>query len=74
MHWHLTDAAGWRLKIPGYPRLSDFAAWRSEPEFSDWHENGGKYCESTTEGAYGGYYTEADVKRCSSMPACDTLP
>lgn len=62
MHWHLTDAAGWRLEIPGYPRLTDFAAWRSEPEFSDWHENGGKYCESTTPGAYGGYYTEADVK------------
>ncbi|MCO7114178.1 family 20 glycosylhydrolase [Bacteroides uniformis] len=20
LHWHLTDGAGWRLEIPGYPR------------------------------------------------------
>ena len=23
LHWHLTDGAGWRLEIPGYPRLTE---------------------------------------------------
>ena len=30
MHIHLTDAAGWRLQIEKYPRLTEFAAWRPQ--------------------------------------------
>ena len=28
LHLHLTDAAGWRIEIKRYPRLTEFAAWR----------------------------------------------
>ena len=30
LHLHLTDAAGWRIEIKKYPRLTQFAAWRSK--------------------------------------------
>lgn len=61
LHWHLTDGTGWRLEIPKRPRLTEFAAWRKEANYLDWREDG-KFCEQGTEGAYGGYYTEADVR------------
>ena len=35
LHWHLTDGAGWRLEIPGYPRLTEFAAWRKAANLQD---------------------------------------
>ncbi|NLE99192.1 MAG: family 20 glycosylhydrolase [Propionibacterium sp.] len=28
LHLHLTDDQGWRLPVPGYPRLTDVGAWR----------------------------------------------
>lgn len=61
LHWHLTDAAGWRLEIPAYPRLTELAAWRPQRYYDDWHHES-RYCEHDTPGAYGGYYTAADVK------------
>lgn len=27
-HWHLTEDQGWRIAIPGYPRLTEVGAWR----------------------------------------------
>ena len=36
MHLHLTDAAGWRLQIDAYPRLTSFAAWRPQPTWKEW--------------------------------------
>lgn len=62
LHWHLTDGAGWRLEIPSYPRLTEFAAWRPQATFSDWRKGGGRYCEYTDENAHGGFYTADDVK------------
>ncbi|WP_418697627.1 family 20 glycosylhydrolase [Bacteroides sp.] len=62
LHWHLTDGAGWRLEIPGYPRLTEFAAWRKAANLQDWGKYDHHYCEKDEEGAYGGYYTEADVR------------
>ena len=61
-HWHLTDGAGWRLEIPGYPRLTEFAAWRKAANLQDWGKYDHHFCEKDEEGAYGGYYTEADVR------------
>jgi len=26
LHWHLTDNAGWRLPLPGYPALTSIGA------------------------------------------------
>lgn len=62
LHWHLTDSEGWRLEIPSKPRLTDFAAWRPDQYYTDWCDNGRTYCEQGTPGAYGGYYTEEDVR------------
>ena len=62
LHWHLTDGAGWRLEIPGYPRLTEFAAWRKAANLQDWGKYDHHFCEKDEEGAYGGYYTEADVR------------
>ncbi len=28
LHLHLTDDQGWRLPVPGYPRLTEVGAWR----------------------------------------------
>ena len=30
LHLHLTDAAGWRMEIKRYPRLTEQAAWRTD--------------------------------------------
>ena len=45
LHLHLTDAAGWRLKIKKYPRLTEFAAWRPQAVWKDWWTGDRKYCE-----------------------------
>lgn len=62
MHIHLTDAAGWRLQIDAYPRLTSLAAWRSEPLWKDWWYGDRKYVPEGTEGAYGGYYTKEQMR------------
>ena len=61
MHLHLTDAAGWRLQIQAYPRLTELAAWRPQARWKDWWEGSRQYVEMGTEGAYGGYYTKEDI-------------
>lgn len=64
LHLHLTDAAGWRVEIEKYPRLTEFAAWRPEAEWKTWWNVPGKreYCERTAPEARGGYYTREDIR------------
>ena len=62
LHLHLTDAAGWRIEIKRYPRLTNFAAWRPERTWKEWSKNGAKYAEEGTDGAYGGYYTQDELR------------
>ena len=62
LHLHLTDAAGWRIEIKKYPRLTEFAAWRKPAIWKDWWFGDRKYAEEGSEGAYGGYYTQEDIK------------
>ncbi len=62
LHLHLTDAAGWRLEIKRYPRLTNFAAWRPQAVWKDWNRGGNKYCEQTDSCAQGGFYTQAQMK------------
>ncbi len=67
LHLHLTDAAGWRLEIKRYPRLTDFAAWRTAADWREWWKDGDKkYCEASAPGAYGGYYTADDIRELLS--------
>lgn len=62
LHLHLTDAAGWRIEIKKYPRLTDFAAWRPYATWKDWSENGAQYCEQTDTNAHGGFFTQDDIR------------
>ena len=61
MHLHLTDAAGWRLKIDAYPRLTSFAAWRPQHTWKEWWNGERQYAQEGSEGVYGGYYTREDI-------------
>lgn len=61
LHLHLTDAAGWRIEISKYPLLTDFAAWRTEPNWKKWWNGGREYVRFDEPGASGGYYTQKDI-------------
>jgi hexosaminidase len=62
MHIHLTDAAGWRMQIDSYPRLTEFAAWRPQHTWKEWWAGDRHYCEETDPLASGGYYTKDQLK------------
>ena len=69
MHIHLTDAAGWRMQIDAYPRLTEFAAWRPFPTWKEWWAGDRHYCEEGTPGAYGGYYTKDEIRELVAYAA-----
>jgi len=54
LHWHLTEDQGWRLEVPGLPRLTSVGAWRDRQQ---------------GDGRHGGFYTAADVRRVVSHAA-----
>lgn len=58
LQWHLADDQGWRLEIKRYPRLTGVAAWRTAPPAA-----------ALTSGRYGGFYTQAQVRRILSLAA-----
>ena len=62
LHLHLTDAAGWRIEIKKYPRLTQFAAWRSKPLWKDWWFGDRLYAEEGSPEAHGGYYPQDDIR------------
>ena len=62
MHLHLTDAAGWRMQIDAYPRLTSFAAWRPQPTWKEWWAGNRHYAEEGQEAAFGGYYTKDELR------------
>lgn len=63
LHLHLTDAAGWRMEIKRYPRLTSFAAWRTDSLWKTWWNDGKRhYVAEGTPGAYGGYYTQDELR------------
>ena len=53
LHWHLTEDQGWRLEVPGYPRLTEVAAWRTDHDGS----------------RYGGFYTTEQVREIVAYAA-----
>jgi len=57
-HWHLTDDQGWRIEIPGYPGLTDVAAWRQATVLGHTLDRDAKLDDC----AHGGYYTQNDVR------------
>ncbi|MGN0188417.1 MAG: family 20 glycosylhydrolase [Candidatus Cryptobacteroides sp.] len=78
MHLHLTDAAGWRVRIDSYPRLTEYGAWRPQAIWKEWWKTGNrKYADEGTPGAYGGYYTKEDIREIVEYAAqrhIDVIP
>ena len=62
MHIHLTDAAGWRMQIDAYPRLTEFAAWRPQATWKEWWAGARQYCLEGSAEAHGGYYTKDQMR------------
>ena len=63
LHLHLTDAGGWRMEIKAYPELTRKAAWRTESDWDKWW--GGRmltFTEERSKDAYGGYYTQEELR------------
>lgn len=71
LHLHLTDAAGWRMEIRKYPRLTEVGAWRTHETWKDWWAARPKagegvewfssaYADSIT--GHGGYYTQDEMR------------
>ncbi len=66
LHWHLTDNAGWRVPIPGYPALTSIGAQIPRaPE--DWYdhacapERSGTWRTSPARTAQG-FYSDANIR------------
>ena len=59
---HLTDAEGWRMEIKRYPRLTDSVAYRPIEPWVEWRAQGMPYCAKDAPGAYGGYYTQDELR------------
>lgn len=62
LHLHLTDAAGWRMEIKRYPELTRKAAWRTHASWKEWWNGDRRYVDEGTPGAYGGYYTQDELR------------
>ena len=70
LHLHLTDAAGWRMELKHYPELTQKTAYRTHSHWDKWWSSGDRrYCEAGTAGAYGGYYTQDDLREIVSYAA-----
>lgn len=61
-HWHLTDAAGWRIEIKKYPMLTYMGAWRPVKSWKEWWKGDRLYSFEKDARAQGGYYTQKDIK------------
>lgn len=59
---HLADAEGWRMEIKRYPRLTGMTAYRPQIGWDDWHDHGSQYCDRDSAGAYGGFYTQDELR------------
>lgn len=69
LHLHLTDAAGWRIEIKKYPRLTDYAAWRPQLTWKEWNNGGNVYTDVTDPLAHGGFLTQDDAREIVSYAA-----
>ena len=65
-HMHLTDDAGWRIKVDSYPLLTGQAAWRVGTNWQEWCDKGRLYSKEGAPDAVGGYLTKADVREILS--------
>lgn len=70
LHFHLTDAGGWRIQMDKYPKLTTDAAFRTESDWQKWWDGKDRqYLPEGTPGAYGGYYTKEDIREMVAYAA-----
>ena len=69
LHLHLTDAAGWRIEIKSHPELTAKAAWRVGYTYAEWEAKGYPFSTAGAPDAYGGYYTQDDLREIVSYAA-----
>lgn len=59
-HWHLTNDAGWRIEIDGYPLLTEIGSRRDSSQVND---NGKKWASTIYDGkVHQGFYTKAEIR------------
>ncbi|HEV7961772.1 MAG TPA: beta-N-acetylhexosaminidase [Actinoplanes sp.] len=63
LHLHLTDDQGWRLEVPGWPRLTSVGAWRPRTML------GSRQHERYDERPHGGFYTDDDLREIVAYAA-----
>jgi hexosaminidase len=63
LHLHLTDDQGWRIEVPGRPRLTEVGAWRSSTML------GARQHARYDGRPHGGFYTADDLRRIVSYAA-----
>lgn len=69
LHLHLTDAAGWRMEIKSHPELTARAAWRIGYTYAEWEAKGYPFSTPDDPDAYGGFYTQEDLKEIVAYAA-----
>ena len=65
-HWHLVDDDGWRIEIKKYPRLTEVGAWRKSIGWGLDPKSSSAY---NSNGQYGGYYTQNDIREVVACAA-----
>jgi hexosaminidase len=65
-HWHLVDDDGWRIEIKKYPKLTQIGAWRAGIDFGLNPKDSTAY---GSDGRYGGFYTEKDIREVVAYAA-----
>jgi hexosaminidase len=63
LHLHLTDDQGWRIEVPGWPRLTSVGAWRAESML------GAKAHQAYDGRPHGGFYTADDLREIVAYAA-----
>ncbi|GGN83143.1 beta-N-acetylhexosaminidase [Actinoplanes lobatus] len=63
LHLHLTDDQGWRIEVPGLPRLTEVGSWRSTSML------GSRGHERYDGRPHGGCYTTADLREIVAFAA-----
>lgn len=67
LHWHLTDDAGWRLPVPGWPNLVQVGAHLKRPRYDDYTNVPTTKIDEAARRSEGlditGFYTHDDIRR-----------
>lgn len=71
LHWHLTDNAGWRMHVPGYPMLTAIGG-NIPRQPSDWYDT---ECAPDRKGSWRltpahstqGFYSDANIHHLSTL-------